>query len=247
MPRLFLLLVVTLIAPPGFGARGQADTDEASYTVSYVEVMASGESRAAALAAFREYEAARNEEPGYVRFEIFEESDAPGHFAVIETWRDVNAYQARGAVVQEQLLAALGPIRISDYDQRPYKTLTVGSSTGFQDRQAVHVISHVDVSPNSAVPPEGPVAASGRGGPSGRREWPVRRSAACDARESFHGHRVLGEPGGARGPRGGGSHAAISRRVGADYRQPDRSTHIRSRPVAVQTSRPPSSRRHLTL
>ena len=155
MPRLFLLLVVTLIASPGFGARGQADTDEASYTVSYVEVMASGESRAAALAAFREYEAARNEEPGYVRFEIFEESDAPGHFAVIETWQDVNAYQARGAVVQEQLLAALGPIRISDYDQRPYKTLTVGSSTGFQDRQAVHVISHVDVSPNSAVPPEG--------------------------------------------------------------------------------------------
>ena len=156
MPRLLLLLVVTLIASPGFAAWGQADmpTDEASYTVSYVEVMASGESRAAALAAFREYEAARSEEPGYVRFEIFEQSDAPGHFAVIETWRDANAYRMREAAVREQLLAALGPIRISDYDQRPYKTLTVGSSTASQDRQAVHVISHVDVSPNSAVPPE---------------------------------------------------------------------------------------------
>ena len=157
MPRLFLLLVVTLMASPGFGARRQADmpTAEASYTVSYVEVMASPASRAEALAAFREYEAARNEEPGYVRFEIFEQSDAPGHFAVIETWRDANAYQTRGAAVREQLLAALGPIRISDYDQRPYKTLTVGSSTTSQDRQAIHVISHVDVSPNSAVPPEG--------------------------------------------------------------------------------------------
>lgn len=157
MLRLFLLLVATSIASPGFGTWEQAGmpTDETSYTVSYVEVMTSPASRAGALAAFREYEAARSEEAGYVRFEIFEQSDAPGHFAVIETWRDANAYRTREAAVQEQLLAALGPIRISDYDQRPYKTLTVGPSTASPDRQAIHVISHVDVSPNSAVPPEG--------------------------------------------------------------------------------------------
>ena len=40
-------------------------------------------------------------------------------------WRDQKAFDARDAAMQKQLLDALQPIRVSDYDQRPYKTITV--------------------------------------------------------------------------------------------------------------------------
>ena len=55
--------------------------------------------------------------------------------------------------MQKQLLSSLGPIRVSDYDQRPYKNLTTASATPSTDRGIVYVISHVDVAPNPQVPP----------------------------------------------------------------------------------------------
>jgi quinol monooxygenase YgiN len=54
--------------------------------------------------------------------------------------------------VQKQLLAALDPIRISGYDQRPYKAVIVGSGQPPTGRQVVYVVSHVDVAPNPQVP-----------------------------------------------------------------------------------------------
>ncbi|OLE76314.1 MAG: hypothetical protein AUG74_02925 [Bacteroidetes bacterium 13_1_20CM_4_60_6] len=33
---------------------------------------------------------------------------------------------------------------MSDYDQRPYKTLSVASASAAADRRAVHVVAHVD-------------------------------------------------------------------------------------------------------
>ena len=156
MPRLFLPLLATLMAAPSLGSGTQESTaaNEAAYAVAYVEVTTSATSRTAALTAFREYEAARNEESGYIRFEIFEQSEAPGHFAVIETWLDVNALGGRRPAAYEKLLLALGPIRVSDYDQRLYRSLTVGPSLSAPGGQAVHVIAHVDVSPSSTGGPE---------------------------------------------------------------------------------------------
>ena len=44
----------------------------------------------------------------------------------------------------KQLRGALQSIRVSDYDQRLYKTLTVASATAAGNSQAVHVVAHVD-------------------------------------------------------------------------------------------------------
>jgi len=86
-----------------------------------------------------------------------EQIGRPGHFAVFEIWRDQPAFDGRDAAIQKTLLAALEPIRVAGYDQRPYKTLTLGNGAAKPDSQAVYVISHVDVAPNLPGPPPGPL------------------------------------------------------------------------------------------
>ena len=39
---------------------------------------------------------------------------------------------------------ALQSIRLSDYDQRPYKSLTTGPGTSVGNTQAIYVVAHVD-------------------------------------------------------------------------------------------------------
>jgi quinol monooxygenase YgiN len=131
----------------------ETPADTAFYAVSYVEVNAS--SRSAALAAFKQYRSANQRltgAAGFGRLDTFEQIGRPGHFALIETWRDQKSFDARDQTIQGQLLDALKGIRISGYDQRPYKTLTVGPVPPTPGSRAVVVVSHVDVTPNPQVP-----------------------------------------------------------------------------------------------
>jgi quinol monooxygenase YgiN len=145
-----LLLVLT---NPGVAVQaGDAPADTTFYAVSYVEVATS--SHAAAVAAFKQYRAAnqRLTGSGFVRLDTFEQIGRPGHFALIETWRDQKAFDARDQAIQAQLRDALKGIRISGYDQRPYKTLTVGPPPSAPGSRGIAVVSHVDVTPNPQVP-----------------------------------------------------------------------------------------------
>ena len=142
---LFAAAVAAFPAPFAVAqARPEAPANTTFYTVTYAEVMPSSSSRATAVAAFKEYQAAGRKQDGYIRFELFEQAGRPGHFAVIETWRDQKAFDARGEAVQKQLLDTLQPIRVSDYDRRPYKTLAAGSAPAPANRNTVYVITHVD-------------------------------------------------------------------------------------------------------
>ena len=78
---------------------------------------------------------------------------ASGHWVVLETWRDQKAFDARDAVPRMRLTEALAPIRISGYDERPYKTLSVAPAREAGGAAAVSVVAHVDVAPNPAVAP----------------------------------------------------------------------------------------------
>jgi competence protein ComEC len=133
-------------------AQAPADSrlDTAFHAVSYVEVMASASAKA--IAAFKQYREATRARDGFVRFDVFEQMGRPGHFAIVETWRDQPAFDARAAA-QKQLIDALAPIRVSDYDQRPYKTLSVGPAPPPANSRAVSVVSHVDVTPDPRVAP----------------------------------------------------------------------------------------------
>ena len=134
MWRLSLLLMSSLLAA------AQTPTDTNLSTVTYIEVMPSASSRA--IAALTEYAAGSSKQDGYIRFELFEQAGRTGHFVAIETWRDQKAFDAREGTPQKQLLDKLQPIRVSDIDRRPYKTLTAAPASA--SRNAVYVISHVD-------------------------------------------------------------------------------------------------------
>jgi quinol monooxygenase YgiN len=60
---------------------------------------------------------------------------------------------ARDAAARQKLLAALEPIRVSGYDERPYKNLSTAPQTAATERRSVYVISHVDVAPDPRVAP----------------------------------------------------------------------------------------------
>jgi quinol monooxygenase YgiN len=131
-------------------ARAQgAPIDSAAYAVAYVEVMAAAKNTA--VAALKQYRDASRKDDGCVRVELFEQVGRPGHFAIVETWRDQKALDARSAAAQKQLRDALQPARVSDYDQRPYKTLIVGATPPPANSRAVSIIAHVDVTPDPRV------------------------------------------------------------------------------------------------
>jgi quinol monooxygenase YgiN len=148
---LFLFLGTVLVpSVPGLQAGADAPADPTFYAVSYVETTApSTRTAVAALARYRDESHALD---GFLRAEFFEQTGRPGHFAIVEAWRDQKAFDSKSTAPRAQLDAALQPIRVSGYDQRPYKTLTTAPGAGAAGRQAVYVIAHVDVTPNPQVP-----------------------------------------------------------------------------------------------
>ncbi len=130
-------------APPALGG---------VFAVGYIETRAAAaDTGRAALEAYRD---ATRQQTGCLAVELFAQTGRPGHFAVLETWRNQAAFDARDAAVKQQLMDALQPIRTSDYDERPYKPLTLAADKGASAgrAQGVFVISHVDVAPNSETP-----------------------------------------------------------------------------------------------
>jgi len=146
------LFVATLFAPLAV-AQSPLDgsTDARVAAVAYFETRpaSAGEARAA----MERYRTARMVQDGFVRVELFEQVGRPGHFAVIETWRDQASFDARDSAVQRALLEALEPIRVSGYDERPYKTLVAAPAPDSIDSRSVFVITHVDVAPSPVVAP----------------------------------------------------------------------------------------------
>ncbi len=145
MYRWLRLLLSTVVLSTCLAVQidAQAPADAAVYAVSYVEVMPAA--KAAMVGALKQYRDASRKEDGYVRSDLLEQVGRPGHFAVVETWKDQRAFDAHGmAGAVKQFRDALQPIRLSGYDQRPYKILTAASASAAGNDQAVHVVAHVD-------------------------------------------------------------------------------------------------------
>jgi quinol monooxygenase YgiN len=156
---LHLLMSALLVAMPGQQTStsappkpgdGGASGDSRFYAVAYIEAMASSTGKAIAL--LKQYRNASAQQDGFVSIDVFEQIGRPGHFALFEVWRDPKAFEARDATVQKQLRDALQPIRVSDYDQRPYKTISLDDRRGGRSQGSqVVVVAHVDVAPNPQV------------------------------------------------------------------------------------------------
>jgi quinol monooxygenase YgiN len=121
------------------------------FAVAYVETRPY--SAAAGRVALEQYREAVRRLPGCLGVDLFEQAGRRGRFAVVESWRDAATFDARDPAPKRQLLAALRPIRVSDYDERPYKSLSLDArAVTANDASAVTVIAHVDVAPNTQAP-----------------------------------------------------------------------------------------------
>ena len=137
-----LLILIGLQAPP--------TPDATFHWVSYFEVTPS--SVRPAEAALKQYRDTSRKDEGAIRIELFEQTGRPGRFSMIEAWRDQKAFDAhRMAAHTKELQSKLQPIRLSDHDQRPYKTLSAGPAPSASDR-AIYVVTHVDVGGQSDAP-----------------------------------------------------------------------------------------------
>ena len=145
------LKCLVLAALVGFNvhAGAQAPADTAVHAVSYVDVRPAA--RAAMVAALKQYRDASRKDEGYVRIDLLEQAGWAGHFAIIETWRDQKAFDGHAAAAHvKQYRDVLQPIRVSGYDQRPYRTLTAAAAAGGANAQTVHIVSHVDIAGQGA-------------------------------------------------------------------------------------------------
>ncbi|HTA42480.1 MAG TPA: antibiotic biosynthesis monooxygenase [Bryobacteraceae bacterium] len=138
MQRLLPLLISTVL----LGA--QAPPDSTAYSVAYVDILPA--SRIAAITAIKQYRDASREEGGFKRIEFFEQAGRPAHFCIIETWAnggDLDTHAASGNA--RDFRNKIDSMRLSDYDQRPYKTLTLGTAHGGTSSRSIFVITHVDI------------------------------------------------------------------------------------------------------
>ena len=150
--QLTRLLLAAIALMPYIASGQPAATNTAVFAVAYVETRpAAADSGRASLEAYRD---ATRQQPGCISVEVFAQNGRPGHFAVLETWRDQTTFDARDAATKQKLLDELKPVRISDYDERPYKALTIATDKAptAVRAQGVYVISHVDVAPNTQAP-----------------------------------------------------------------------------------------------
>jgi len=149
MSRSLYLLFSIALPVLGFARAGRDEeaSEAAVYLVSYIEAMPRSQGEASAL--LRQYREASRKDAGNVRLEVLQQSGRPDHFALVEIWQDQQAFEAHGkAAHTAQLRDKLQPLRVSPYDERLHKGLTLGAMLAAPAAGATYVVTHAD-----AIPP----------------------------------------------------------------------------------------------
>ena len=122
--------------------------DSGVYVVTYVDVMPSSVVSGATL--LRQYRDASRKEDGSVRVAVLQEVSRPNRFAVVEVWKDKAARDAHVAAPSSaQFHDKLKAVQNAPYDERINNGLYVGSAQGQPTKDAIYVLTHVDVVPTS--------------------------------------------------------------------------------------------------
>ena len=137
--RLLPLLIGTVL----LGAQAPPE-GAAAYSVAYVDIALA--SRTEAITAIKQYRDASRKDDGFQRIEFFEQAGRPAHFCIIETWANNKAIDAHAAAASvRDFRTKIDSMRLSDYDQRPYKTLSMGTAHNDGSSRNTFVITHVDI------------------------------------------------------------------------------------------------------
>jgi quinol monooxygenase YgiN len=138
------LIATAAVAAVASGALAQTPRNQPAYVVTYVEVTPSGGAEAANL--LRRVAAASRKEAGNLRYEVLQQIERPNQFAILEAWNDAKAFEAHGGgAATKQFRDQLDPLRVGFYDQRLETGVDVGPVAAPAVKDAVYVITHVDV------------------------------------------------------------------------------------------------------
>jgi quinol monooxygenase YgiN len=126
---------------------------ESPYAVTYIEVEpAQADASRRLLAHYRD--ALKDDalkDKGALEFAVFEQIGRSNHFAIVEQWPSAKAREDNAAsAASREFRAALAPLLIAPYDERPHFALSTGApSTGTRATTpvAVYVVTHVDIVP----------------------------------------------------------------------------------------------------
>jgi len=116
---------------------------ESPYAVTYIEV-APAQADAARRLLARYRDALKG--GGALEVAVFEQIGRPNHFAIVEQWPSAKAREDNAAAAaSREFRAALAPLLIAPYDERPHFALSMASKAATP--AAVYVVTHVDVVP----------------------------------------------------------------------------------------------------
>ena len=137
--RLLPLLISTIL----LGAQAPSE-GAVAYSVAYVDIASA--SRTEAITAIKQYKDASRKDNGFQQIEFFEQAGRPAHFCIVETWADNKAIDAHAASLSvRDFRTKIDSMRLSDYDQRPYKALSMGTAHDDGSSRTTFVITHVDI------------------------------------------------------------------------------------------------------
>jgi quinol monooxygenase YgiN len=174
--RLFMqfVLAAILMSVAPEAARAQAVGDSSIQVVTYVEAVPSATQQVVTL--LKQLADASRKQAGVVRFEVIQRTAPTSHFAIIEAWRDQQAYDMQTASAHSQAFRGQSAsLLTAPPDERLCVSVSVGSAAPAQSAGATYVISHVDiVGPNPAnrdafVPILAALAETGRKEPGNQR------------------------------------------------------------------------------
>ena len=116
---------------------------ESPYAVTYIEVEpAQADAARRLLAHYRD----ALKDKGALEFAVFEQIGRPNHFAIVEQWPCAKAREDNAAsAASREFRAALAPLLIAPYDERPHFALSTGTRAATP--AAVYVVTHVDFVP----------------------------------------------------------------------------------------------------
>jgi len=124
-----------------------ATPPESPYAVTYIEVEpAQADAARRLLARYRE----SLKGGGALEVAVFEQIGRPNHFAIVEQWPSAKAREDNAAsAASREFRAALAPLLIAPYDERPHFALSTGTraATPTAVPTAVYVVTHVDIVP----------------------------------------------------------------------------------------------------
>lgn len=139
-----LVAAAILSAVAGPAALAQTAGTQSAYAVTYITVAPSAATEAAGL--LRRVAAASRKEAGNLRYEVLQQIDRRDQFAILEAWSDAKAFDAHGGgPAMKEFRGHLGPLSAGFYDQRPLTGVDVGPGPSPASKDAIYVVTHVDV------------------------------------------------------------------------------------------------------